>query len=635
MIEGIISFMVALGLAEPVGQALLPMPGLAAFLGGVIVLAHILHRRIAKLVIDLATVGQTSRRQWWRLCMPPLHWFAFWLVQHAGWGALVGEWGTTWPAPLATVVVLLPWVALHVSWLAARCRIEVALRRKPWPVLSYIAFHMRIWVIPLTPVALTELTVWLGRSMPSFGLAVDSYPSLVVLGSVCLIGLLFSAAPFLARLAVPTDSLPPGDLRTALEGVARGAGFKCLDIRVCRTHDHVANAAFLGVLGRLRYVVITDGLLKKLGLEEMAGVFAHEVGHSMKRHVQLNLCMITSFTVLAAVFEQSGLSASPLGAWPLILAFPAFLLFIYAPIARRFESEADLFAATTLGSPGPIVRSLSALGRLYPHRRAHGGLVHPGLDERVAFIEKASSVPEVRGVFEAGMSRLKRRILMISLLPLLLLAAGLPDELAAGSLRFGVLQASRTEDEGLALEMVKRLDRWEERGGKDPGYELGMWCWQTIVLARQERGGFDEAGEALRVVQQHRSELSNPVLLYNAAIISAQQAAATGAWEALDREVSKARQALEVLVPIYGADDVQMHRETRDVAFLVAGRNLLRRWGVLVGDQDPPDVELKGAHYEAIEALGTDEMPASEPRLGRPWKQAFWERLKTLQHGGN
>lgn len=626
MIEGILSFMFALGLAQPAGSSSLSTPWVLALVVAVIVVLHRSHHWLADWVIQRRTL-----RARWRLPVPIIQLYVFWFLQNAGWSAVVERSVGDGPQPLAVALALLPWVVLHLSWLSARRRIEIAGRRKSWPLVSYLLFHVRIWIIPLTPVLLTGVVGLAVGSFPAFGTAIASYPSLSVVGSLLLIGTLFSCSPFLARMAVPTHSLPRGALRTSLEEVARNAGFRYLDIRVCETRNHVANAAFLGVLGRVRYVIITDGLLQRLSREQMAGVFAHEVGHSMRRHVVLNLCMIASFTVFAALITQGIDDQGLLGALPLLLGFPAFLILVYAPIARRFESEADLFAATTLGTPEPIVDSLTALGRLYPHRRQHGGLVHPGLDERISFIERATSIASERAAFEGRMSTLKRRICLVAALPLVWLAVQLPGELVAGDLRHAVLEASRTEDEEAALLCLERLQDWGESGGSDPGFELGMQSWQTLAIARQRRGDFEAAAEAVEAIAAHRHKLQSVVLRYNSAVIFAQQSAAVADWPALDREVSLARKLLQELVPLFGERDEQIFRERQDVLFLLEGRNRLRAWGVLHGDADRPTGDPKAADAAFLRALDRGQSQASEERLTPPWKQAFREHLENAQ----
>jgi hypothetical protein len=155
-----------------------------------------------------------------------------------------------------------------------------------------------------------------------------------------------------------------------------------------------------------------------------------------------------------------------------------------------------------------------------------------------------------------------------------------------------------------------------------------MWSWQTVALARQERGEFDSAGEALIPIDAHRDELKNPILLYNVAVISAQQAAATGDWQRLDREVSFSVKRLRALAELFGDSDGQIARERKDVGYLVEGRNRLREWGVLTGDGGQATDALKPADAAAIRALDLGASNVDSALLGPPWKQAFLDHLK-------
>jgi hypothetical protein len=158
-----------------------------------------------------------------------------------------------------------------------------------------------------------------------------------------------------------------------------------------------------------------------------------------------------------------------------------------------------------------------------------------------------------------------------------------------------------------------------------------MWSWQTLAIARQERGDFEAAAEAVEAIAAHRHKLQSVVLRYNSAVISAQQAAAIADWPSLDREVSLARKFLQELVPLFGERDEEIVRERQDVLFLLEGRNRLRAWDVLHGDADRPGGEPKAADAAFLRALDRGQSPVSEERLSPPWKQAFREHLEAAQ----
>lgn len=154
-----------------------------------------------------------------------------------------------------------------------------------------------------------------------------------------------------------TVSLPAGPLREMLEALCRRYRVRVRDIRVWRTDGTMLNAAVIGVLRPLRYILMTDALLEHLSDAEVEAVMAHEVAHVKRRHmIWLALGM---FTTLLTVGVATGFAAWALGVQPTSRTSPAFLavqagslavsaagvLLVFGFMSRRFEWEADAFAA--------------------------------------------------------------------------------------------------------------------------------------------------------------------------------------------------------------------------------------------------------------------------------------------------
>src|SRR5207245_1434738 len=91
--------------------------------------------------------------------------------------------------------------------------------------------------------------------------------------------------PWILRVVLGLRPLPPGPLRSRLEGVARRLNCRCSDILLWRTHDSLANAMVTGVSPWLRYVILTDRLAEHLTGPELEAVFGHEVSHVKNRHM--------------------------------------------------------------------------------------------------------------------------------------------------------------------------------------------------------------------------------------------------------------------------------------------------------------------------------------------------------------
>ena len=57
------------------------------------------------------------------------------------------------------------------------------------------------------------------------------------------------------------------------------------DILVWHTHYNMGNAAVMGVVPQMRYVLLSDLLLERMDDEQIEAVFAHEIGHVVHRHM--------------------------------------------------------------------------------------------------------------------------------------------------------------------------------------------------------------------------------------------------------------------------------------------------------------------------------------------------------------
>ncbi len=175
---------------------------------------------------------------------------------------------------------------------------------------------------------------------------------------------------------------PLGDpeLRREIETLARRCGFDLSGIFVMdasRRTRH-GNAYFTG-FGKSKRIVLFDTLLETLSdREEILAVLAHELGHFKKRHLWkllalngglalLALYLLFSLSRIEDLFHGLGVSrAAPDTALLLFLLiaplFGTFLSPIIHAVSRRFEFEADRFAAQLL-PPEALVRALVHLYR--------------------------------------------------------------------------------------------------------------------------------------------------------------------------------------------------------------------------------------------------------------------------------
>lgn len=208
--------------------------------------------------------------------------------------------------------------------------------------------------------------------------------------------------------------LNDGSLRQRLEALATRTGFQNRGIEVMdgsRRSRH-ANAFFTG-LGRFRKIVLFDTLLTQVDDSEIEAILAHEIGHYRRRHVlkllawSVGLAWI-AFAVIAWLARQPSFFhafgfASPSVPVALLLfgLLSDTVTFWLSPLSnalsRRFEFQADAFAAEAVGTPAPLTRALRKLheknlANLTPHplySRFHYS--HPTLLEREVALGSAGS----------------------------------------------------------------------------------------------------------------------------------------------------------------------------------------------------------------------------------------------------
>lgn len=118
------------------------------------------------------------------------------------------------------------------------------------------------------------------------------------------VGAIFLFAPTLMTRIWDTTPLGRGDLRDRLERLCASHRVRIRRLLVWHTHGGMINGAVMGLIGRLRYILLTDALLDTMTTTQVEAVMAHEVGHARRHH--LPWLAISLVATLSAV----GLGAS-------------------------------------------------------------------------------------------------------------------------------------------------------------------------------------------------------------------------------------------------------------------------------------------------------------------------------------
>ena len=199
--------------------------------------------------------------------------------------------------------------------------------------------------------------------------------------------------------------LPEGSLRDRLLRLGERTGFHSKTIQVMdgSKRSRHSNAFFTG-FGNFRKIVLFDTLVQQLGEMELEAVLAHEIGHYKKKHIPKMLAgsalgLLVGFFAVAQLARQpwfyNAFGFEPGSIVPALLLFSllsGLVTFWFTPLfnvlSRKFEYEADAYAARTMSAPEPLISALRKLNEknlsnLTPHPLYSGFYYsHPTLLER-------------------------------------------------------------------------------------------------------------------------------------------------------------------------------------------------------------------------------------------------------------
>ncbi len=242
----------------------------------------------------------------------------------------------------------------------------------------------------------------------------------VAIGSLALLVVAVCALPVWFRIVFAVRALPE-PCRTRMREVAKALGFPPSRVLMLPTGMRALNAMLVGPLPVGRCLCLTDGLVRELDVDSLAGVVAHEVGHAKMGHPALLIAMV-GILPLASLVPLRLLDPDRLD-WSMqvlsALAAAAALWFVVRTLAHRFEHEADVVSVQALGA-GPVTRALMAVTRLaipVPHAFVGRLLsLHPDETNRWRTMRRYENEPAFRAAFDRQGRRWRRAILAALLL---------------------------------------------------------------------------------------------------------------------------------------------------------------------------------------------------------------------------
>jgi STE24 endopeptidase len=277
-------------------------------------------------------------------------------------------------------------------------------------VMSFVRHQMALIGLPVVMVMGWSETVqmsfarwWVIATQEDAGVRAIAQTGVQVGGALVI----FAIVPLLMRYVWHTRPLEAGSLRDELLELCRAHRVRVRELLVWNTHGVMVNGAVMGLVGWMRYVLLSDGLLSGLSREQVEAVAAHEVGHIRRHHIPWLAGAVVSTLMLVAL----GVDWITLGlvghrveeGWQLwavggVVLATAALTFGW--VSRRFEWQADAFAAQHLSG----------------HRRGGRGVVSPdgvaAMVGALGAVARLNHIPRKAPSFRHGSIATRQRKLM-------------------------------------------------------------------------------------------------------------------------------------------------------------------------------------------------------------------------------
>ena len=344
-----------------------------------------------------------------------------WLCREQGWTA----WAPGW------VVGLAPWLLMQIVWwwnLAPAIR---AITGGAWSRSGLILHHLRFELAPaLLVLPVLDLCEWAGRHLGTLAWFNNGNDGLVLslLGGWLLVLALLVVLPLVLLPLWGARRLPEAELTRLL--TADCAGYAKL--RVWRTPGGpVHNALAIGLVPGLRWILVSEDLLRDLPPDQVRAVVGHELGHHRHGHLKAYLwfalaAMVGSWGALGILvgsvdaaghhlsmsfgagdqlrtgllFQLPGVSALPseVVLWAALLACAGVCIrILFGHISRACEREADIAGAETAG-PAAMSGALQTVARLSGTPEDEPSWRHRPIRERVLFLRALTREPGLAAI---------------------------------------------------------------------------------------------------------------------------------------------------------------------------------------------------------------------------------------------
>lgn len=308
-----------------------------------------------------------------------------------------------------------------------------------------------------------------------------------------------------------TQRMPASDMQRLMLRACDRLGVRVAGLmRWPMSGGRVYNAAVIGMVPRLRYVLFTEDLVRDLPATQLMAVLGHELGHARHGHLWVYVLfayagLLFSFllrepfaALLLPVFTQvlSALGVTMLASQMKDVAGFAVMLLLMAVmwrlafgvLSRACERQADLAGAELVGDPQVMCDALKSVAHLSGQGENEPSWRHYTIAQRVAFLQAVRQRPEI-ATWHHHLVRMMRHGLILVIIALLLAASYLFDprrELAGDPQRALTEWVASDSALGQALQAADKGDHlplavWLNRTSDERRVEFGILLSNQII----------------------------------------------------------------------------------------------------------------------------------------------------------
>ncbi len=342
-----------------------------------------------------------------------------WLCREQGWAA----WAPGW------VVALAPWLLMQCALWWSLAPALRSITGSPWSRTGLVLHHLRFELAPaLLVLPILDLCEWAGRRLGTLEWfsGTDGLLLSLVGGWILVIALLI-LMPVVLLLLWGARRLPDSPLTRQLAEDCSSKGLRGISLRMWNSPGgSVHNAMAIGLVPGLRWVLVSDDLLRDLPPDQVRAVVAHELGHHRCGHLKAYLwfALASMFGTWGAMsilvgtadaaghelslgfgvgnelhpgllFQIPGISAIPgdLVLWAALSAC-ALVCFrvLFGHLSRACEREADIAGAEVAG-PAAMADALRTVARLSGTPEDEPSWRHSPIRERARFLRALAREP--------------------------------------------------------------------------------------------------------------------------------------------------------------------------------------------------------------------------------------------------